>query len=414
MEQPPQRPEGGNEQPLPLDGLLPVEVEPGQAQKIIDDGIQVAEAAGQRVEDWVAGHIARQLMAEDDSGLGVLARSGEITENLQPELIRAYLKLLPRRRWIDALYGYAMDRAEHGPVEGWAERAQVRDWFHAAWWDRDAQRGNRYLEGRDLDRDVKLALDSRQLVGDELALRLLVRIADSPRSAVARFAAEGRVTDELGQELQEKYLSGTEQERRWLNELGSWIAAKGEPSPVPWWRSPAPVEQTVAEQAERRAARLADLEERLAPLPDLGDIPRPPSGLGFGGGYEWMQEGLPAGWHVEPIWGRYGWDLGAWPLIAVALFIDDERGRYAVTTYVEGDINVQRYKSRGALYVAVNEIAEFHWRLGQSRGPRDLPEVSGLLPHHTGPYSDWRSARDAEAEGQRRRERGGQHGKTDT
>jgi hypothetical protein len=98
----------------------------------------------------------------------------------------------------------------------------------------------------------------------------------------------------------------------------------------------------------------------------------------------------------------------------VALFIDDERERYAVTTYVEGDINVKRYKSRGALYVAVNEIAEFHWRLGQSRGPRDLPEGSGLLPHHTGPYSDWRSARDAEVEEQRPRERGGQHGETET
>jgi hypothetical protein len=300
MEQVPRRPEGGDEQPLPTEGLPPVEVERGQAQKIIEEGIQVAEAAGQRVEDWVAGHIARQLMTENDSGLDMLARSGEITEELQPELIRAYLKLLPRRRWIDSLYGYVMDRAERGPVEGWAERAQVRDWFHTAWWDRDAQRGDRYLEGRDLDREVKLALESRQVVGDELASRLLVRIADSPHSAVARFAAEGCVTDQLSRELQEKYLSDTEQDRRWLNELGSWIAAKGEPSPVPWWRSPAPIEQTAAEQvdaeeqAERRAARLADLEERLAPLPDLGDIPHPPSGgHGFGTATNGWRRGCP-------------------------------------------------------------------------------------------------------------------------
>ena len=60
----------------------------------------------------------------------------------------------------------------------------------------------------------------------------------------------------------------------------------------------------------------------------------------------------------------------------------------------EGDVDVKRYKSRGALYVAVNNIAEFHWRLGQSRGPRDLPEGRGLLAHHSGPYSPWRSARE--------------------
>ena len=166
---------------------------------------------------------------------------------------------------------------------------------------------------------------------------------------------------------------------------------------MPWWRSPAPVEQTIAEQADperdaaHRAARLADLDERLAPLPEFGDIPRPPQGHRFGGGYEWMNEGLPQGWHPEPIWGRDGWDLGAWPLVAVALYADDEHERYAVAEYVEGDVDVKRYKSRGALYVAVNRIAEFHWRLGQSRGPRDLPEGGGLLARHTGPYPGWSS-----------------------
>jgi hypothetical protein len=401
MEHEPRRPEEDGEQLLPDEDLAPVEVEPGQSRKIVEDGISAAEAAGERVEDWVARHIAWQLKTEDGFALDMLIQSGQIAEELQPELLRAYVQVLPRRRWIDALYGYATERPDRRPVDGWAERALARDHFHAAWWDRDRQRGNRYLEGRDLDREVRLAQDSRQVIGDELAVRLLVRIAASPHGAVARFAAEGRVTDEFSRELQECYQSGTEQERRWLSELGSWITVRGEPSPVPWWRSPAPVEQAVteqadpAEQAERRVARLADLEERVAPLPDLGDVPRPPSGHGFGGGYEWMEEGLPEGWHAEPIWGRDGWDLGAWPYVIVALFIDDERERYAVTTYIEGDINVKRYQSRGALYVAVNEIAEFHWRLGQSRGPRDLPEGSGLLSHHTGPYPGWSEARES-------------------
>jgi hypothetical protein len=143
--------------------------------------------------------------------------------------------------------------------------------------------------------------------------------------------------------------------------------------------------------------RLAGLDERLAPLPDLGDIPRPTADLSQSG-YDWLEQ-LPSGWYPEPSWGRDGWDLGAWPLIAVALFEDEEHGRYAVATYVEGDVAVNRYQSRGALYVAVNEIAEFYWRLGQSRGPSDLPEGTGLLAKHCGPYSEeqYRFGRVAEA-----------------
>lgn len=400
----PRHPGEDDGQPLPGEIPAHAEIAPGQARRIIEDGITAAEHAGAAIDDWVAGHVARQLKTEDSSALDVLVQSGEITEDLQPELMRAYLKAEPRRRWIGALYGYLTNRPDRGPVDGWEQQARLRDWFHTVWWDRDRQRGNRYTEGRELDREVRNAQDAREVITDELVLRLLVRIASSPHSAVARFAADSRVTDELSQELQEKYLSGTEQERRWLNELGTWITANGQPSPVPWWRSPVPVAQPMAdepdstEQAERRAARLADLEERLAPLPDLGDIPRPPQWHGVGDGYDWMTEGLPHGWHAEPIWGRDGWNLGVWPLVIVALYADDERENYAVATYVEGDVDVKRYQSRGALYVAVNGIAEFYWRHGESRGPRDLPEGSGLLAHHTGPYPGWSEAREAEVE----------------
>lgn len=401
MERRPRNPEEEHEQPLPDEHAGSVEIEPGQAWKIIRDGMAAAEAAGRDIEDWVARHIAWQLRTGDGSPLDTFARSGCISDDFRSELIGNYDQAgTTRRRWIEAIDSYASHREDRQPVDGWAERARLRDQFHADWWDRD-ERGNRYLEARDLDREITLAQDARQLVDNVLATRLLVRVAHSPHSAVARFAAEGRVTDELSRELQEKYLSGTEQERRWLSELGSWITASGEPSPIPWWRSPAPVEEPMPEQPDasaaaiRRAGQLADLEERLAPLPDLGDIPRPAWGHGFGNGWEWMEEGLPGGWHAEPIWGRYGWDLGAWPLIVVALFIDDEGQRYAVATFTEGDINIKRYKSRGALYVSVDKIAEFHWRLGQSRGPRDLPEGGGLLAHHTGPYPGWSSAREA-------------------
>jgi hypothetical protein len=145
--------------------------------------------------------------------------------------------------------------------------------------------------------------------------------------------------------------------------------------------------------AESSPDRLADLEQRLAPLPDLGDIPRPETGWPHGSGDDWMRD-LPPGWHAEPSWGRDGWDLGAWPLVVVAVFIDQEHNRYAVATYTEGDVTVNRYQSRGALHAAVNEIAVFHWRLGQSLGPDDLPEGTGLLAKHCGPYSSNRHQRE--------------------
>lgn len=82
----------------------------------------------------------------------------------------------------------------------------------------------------------------------------------------------------------------------------------------------------------------------------------------------------------------------------VALYADDEREQFAVATYVEGDVDVHRYRSRGALYVAVNEIAEFYWRLGQSRGPKDLPEGGGLPAKHCGPCSEARYEREIAVE----------------
>lgn len=161
----------------------------------------------------------------------------------------------------------------------------------------------------------------------------------------------------------------------------------------------AAADRTVDDWPEQpiRSDRLRELDAHLRPLSDLGDIPRPPWGRSAESGYDWMER-LPRGWHVEPSWGRDGWDLGAWPLVAVALFTDEDHGRYALATYTEGDVTVQRYASRGALYVAVNELAEFHWRLGQSRGPSDLPEGKGLLAKHCGPFSEERLRREKAAD----------------
>jgi hypothetical protein len=421
MEQPPRRPEGGDNRVPPGDGTVPLELEPARREEILEEGIEAAVAADTEVEDWIARHIALQLREGEDSALGVFARTGEITSGLRYELLRNYdQQPARRRRWVDHLGTYAVHREDPEPVEGWAERAAVRDRFDAAW-RAVRPRAVRTIESRRCDIEAARARDERRLITNDLAIRMLVMLAPSPHSAIARFVAEGRVTEAFSTELSERHEQGGARKREWMSQLGAWILAKTA-SPIPgWWPAPeAPSRpksgdvsgnpaddaqpgenQPSAEAADKpgRPDRLADLEERLAPLPDLGDIPPPGPGTTAGSGYEWMEQ-LPPGWHAEPSWGRDGWDLGAWPLVVAALFVDEERGRYAVATYTEGDVTINRYRSRGALHAAVNEIAEFHWRLGQSLGPSDLPDGRGLLAKHCGPYSEARCERERAERGE--------------
>ena len=271
MEELPRVHEGGEDEQQLADLAANVERDAGIRQRLIDYGIDAAEQAGTVIDDWVAKHVAQELSDQPDSALDVLARTGEITPSVRAELLRDYEQQpAERRRWIDSLGSYAMNREEAGPVEDWAERT------------------------------------------------------------------------------------------------------------VP-------------------PERLVELEKRLRPLPHLGDIPLPPPSRASETGFDWINR-LARGWHVEPVWGRDGWDLGAWPYVAVGLFVDTVHDRYAMTTYVEGDVTVQRYGSLGALHVAVNEVAEFHWRLGESRGPDDLPEGKGLLAKHCGPFSQERLTREKAAE----------------
>lgn len=420
MEQPPRRPEEGSDQAPPESGEVPLELEPARREELIEEGIEIAVAAGIEVDDWIARHIALQLSEGEGSTLNVFARTGEITAGLRYELLRDYdQQPVRRQRWIDFLGTYAIHREDVGSVEGWSERAAVRDRFDAAW--RAArQRAVRAIESRRCDIEAAPAWSEGRLITNDLAMRMFVVLAPSPHSAIARFVAEGKATEALTRELSERYEQGGSREREWINQLGAWIVAKTA-SPMPgWWPAAeapnrsdsgdgtgSPDDEGQPENRDRPGVgaaskpgqqdRLADLEERLAPLPDLGDIPHPGEGMTAGSGYEWMER-LSAGWHAEPSWGRDGWDLGAWPLIVVAVFEDEERGRYAAATYTEGDVTVNRYRSRGALHAAVNEIAEFHWRLGQSLGPDDLPEESGLLAKHCGPYSEARRRREVAAE----------------
>lgn len=283
MEELPRAQEGSEDEQAraAADMAAAVERDAGVRERLIGYGVDAADSGDRLIADWVAKYIAEELSDQPDSALEVLARTGEITAGVRYELFRDYDKLAPeRRRWIDGLAGYAVNRAEPEPPDDWEERT------------------------------------------------------------------------------------------------------------VP-------------------SARLVELAERLRPLPDLADIPEPLPGGMASSGFDWIDR-LSHGWHVEPVWGRDGWDLGSWPLVAVGLFVDEVHGRYAVATYVEGDVDVRRYGSLGALHVAVNEIAEYYWRSGESRGPADLPEGSGLLAKHCGPFSSARLDRDKaeELRRQARQQRG--------
>jgi hypothetical protein len=107
-----------------------------------------------------------------------------------------------------------------------------------------------------------------------------------------------------------------------------------------------------------------------------------------GDGYDWMEE-LSGGWRPVASWGSQGWDLGSWPYVIVAICrirTEDQGTVWGVCTYVEGDLTVESFTRYEDLIAAVDKIAEFYWRHAE-RGPNDLPEEGGLLPHHQGPYT---------------------------
>ena len=354
---------------------------------VIEQGITAAEQEDRPIDNRTAHYIAAQLHEGQGSALYSFASTGTIEElAIHQELAyRIYEQPDQVQAWINRLGQYCSLREDKGPIEGWHQ--QVRDQDRA--------------ESEDLRRQQTVAeLDA--LFGEQVAEQIgdvqelgwfgLVRHDGRPGGLILS-------QDEQGFRHVWETDSDAELQQRWagINEDYEQFEREVEDQGL---AADAALEQqgesgTGAQAAEPvRNNRLAELEERLAPLPDLGDIPRPAWGHSFGSGYEWMEAGLPEGWHVEPSWGRNGWDLGAWPLIAVALFVDENRNRYAVATYTEGDVTVSRYESRGALHVAVNEIAEFHWRLGQSRGPSDLVEGAGLLAKHCGPFSEERYRRE--------------------
>ena len=115
-----------------------------------------------------------------------------------------------------------------------------------------------------------------------------------------------------------------------------------------------------------------------------------------GNGYDWLQE-LEGGWRPVPAWGRDGWDLGIWPLVAVAHYDGDDS--FGVATRIEGDVELEVFPTREERDAATDQIAAYWWR-DMARNdlpshPRDLPHHDDdLLPHQRGPFSRERLERE--------------------
>jgi hypothetical protein len=338
---------------------------------VIERGIKAATTEDRPIDDRTAHYIAAQLHEGQASALYSLASTGSISPDVHDEPARGSDRQTEQvQRWINWLDTYCADRADKGPVDDWNQH--VRDQDRS---DMEAIRRDQIIAGL----DALFGEQPQEQVGDasEFDWFGLMRHDGRPGGLIL-------TQDEQGFRHVWETDSDQELQARWQSVNGEYERFYGE------------VAEHEGPAEPGKPDRLADLDEKLAPLRDLGDIPRPKSGHGFDGGYDWMEH-LPRGWHVEPSWGRDGWDLGAWPLIVVALFVDEKADRYAVATYTEGDVEVKRYQSRGALYVAVNGIAEFHWRMEQSLGPTDLSEGQGLQAKHCGPFSWERLRRENEA-----------------
>ncbi|MCS7484675.1 hypothetical protein ACFFQW_45080 [Umezawaea endophytica] len=125
---------------------------------------------------------------------------------------------------------------------------------------------------------------------------------------------------------------------------------------------------------------MAKLDRSAVDLPPL-----PVQYEDFYDGHEWRGEMQQRGWSVPGLWGRDGWNLGTWPLTAVALFAAPTAKVWAYVTYVEGDVDVHAFDSEDERDRAVTEEVVFWWRNGDAVGPEDLPET-GYLEHHHGPF----------------------------
>lgn len=316
---------------------------------VIEEGIKAALREGRSIDDRTAHYIAAQLHEGQDTDLYSLTSTGHVGPAIDAELAQGYhLQTDQVRKWIRWLGGYCAFRQDLGSVSDWTEQIAAQD--------RADMETLRTAE-REAHPDWLDSLFGEQPAEelgsvDELGWYGLVRHEGRPGGLVLR-------QDEQG--FRHVYETDSEEELD-----GLW----------------ADVNQLYTE-FQRDVEDEAGPEDHR-PERDEPQIPELPRGTD-GDGYDWMER-LPRDWVPIASWGRDGWDLGSWPYAVVVEYRDAEQGVYAVGTYVEGDITVQRFETASEQYEAIDTLAEFYWRANPSRGPQDLPEGEGLLPYHRRPY----------------------------
>lgn len=95
-------------------------------------------------------------------------------------------------------------------------------------------------------------------------------------------------------------------------------------------------------------------------------------------GYDYMERAEARGWSAMGSWGEDGYDLGSWPyVIGFVRVVRDGASRYlyGFGLYCEGDLTTDYYRTKDACNEAISRQAFTFWKLGQSQGPKDLPEA---------------------------------------
>lgn len=118
--------------------------------------------------------------------------------------------------------------------------------------------------------------------------------------------------------------------------------------------------------------------------------------LGYDG-FDWIARVQEAPtWRVIPNYGRDGWSLGDWPLVAVAHGCPeaDDPAPYRLIERIEGDLEVWAFETQEALYAATDTLARRHWeRTPEAHGEavadaiKATPEGTPLPARFRGPFS---------------------------
>lgn len=112
-------------------------------------------------------------------------------------------------------------------------------------------------------------------------------------------------------------------------------------------------------------------------------------------GYDDMEQNEKHGWHTLGGWGADGWNLGAWPYVAIST--RHENGTWDVLSVVEGDHDAYRFTTEADQHAALDYL--FLWYMQSDHDPAvtvdrdELDACRVTVPdRYRGPYRDERAA----------------------